>query len=72
VEERSKFAEIQKLMSTPLIPYRWTGGGVDVYTSNIRGRVYPQVSGLAAWSQNCKWYSFQPLGAVVPLFCESV
>jgi hypothetical protein len=35
-------------------------------------RVYPKVSGLAAWSENCKWYSFLPLGAIVSLFCESV
>jgi hypothetical protein len=28
-------------------------------------RVYPKVSGLAAWSENCKWYSSLPLGAVV-------
>jgi hypothetical protein len=21
------------------------------------GRVYPEVSGLAAWRKNCKWYS---------------
>jgi hypothetical protein len=35
-------------------------------------RVYPKVSGLAAWSKNCKWYSSLPLGAVVSLFCESV
>jgi hypothetical protein len=34
--------------------------------------VYPKVSGLAAWSQNCKWYSSLPLGAVVSLFYESV
>jgi hypothetical protein len=34
--------------------------------------VYPKVSGLAAWSENCKWYSFLPLRAVVSLFCESV
>jgi len=27
--------------------------------------VYPKVSGLAAWSENCKWYGFLPLGAVV-------
>jgi hypothetical protein len=33
--------------------------------------VYPEVSGLATWSENCKWYSFLPLGAVVSLFCES-
>jgi hypothetical protein len=35
-------------------------------------RVYPKVSGLAAWSENCKWYSSLPLGAVVLPFCESV
>jgi hypothetical protein len=35
-------------------------------------RVYPKVSGLATWSENCKWYSSLPLGAVVLLFCESV
>jgi hypothetical protein len=34
--------------------------------------VYPKVSGLAAWSENCKWYSSLPLGAVVSLFCERV
>jgi hypothetical protein len=30
--------------------------------------VYPKVSGLTAWSENCKWYSSLPLGAVVSLF----
>jgi hypothetical protein len=35
-------------------------------------RVHPKVSGQGAWSQNCKWYSSLPLGAVVLLFCESV
>jgi hypothetical protein len=35
-------------------------------------RVYPKVSGLAVWSENCKWYSFLPLAAVVSLFYESV
>jgi hypothetical protein len=34
--------------------------------------VYPNVSGLAACSENCKWYSSLPLGAVVLLFCLSV
>jgi len=24
------------------------------------------------WSENCKWYSFLPPGAVVSLFCESI
>jgi hypothetical protein len=33
-------------------------------------RVYPKVSGLAAWSENCKCYSSLPLVAVVSLFCE--
>jgi len=27
-------------------------------------RVYSKVSRLAAWSENCKWYSSLPLGAV--------
>jgi hypothetical protein len=31
-------------------------------------RVYPKVSGLAAWSEICKWYSSLPLGVVVSLF----
>jgi hypothetical protein len=35
-------------------------------------RAYPKVSGLAAWSEDCKWYSSLPLDAVVSLFCESV
>jgi hypothetical protein len=35
-------------------------------------RVDPKVSGLAAWSENCKWYSSLPPGTVVSLFCESV
>jgi len=34
--------------------------------------VYPKVSGLAVWSENCKWYSTPSLGAVVSLLCESV
>jgi hypothetical protein len=34
--------------------------------------VYPKVFGLAAWSENCKWYSSLPLDAVGSLFCESV
>jgi hypothetical protein len=39
---------------------------------NFYTRMYPKVSGLAAWSENCKWYSSLPLGAVVSLFCASV
>jgi hypothetical protein len=35
-------------------------------------RVYPKVSGLAVWIDNCKWYSSLPLDAVVSLFYETV
>jgi hypothetical protein len=46
---------------------------VPVYCDwySISQRVYPKVSGLASSSQNCKWYSSVPLGAVVSLFYES-
>jgi len=40
--------------------------------SNTNMRVYPEVSGLVAGSENCKWYSSLPLDAVVSLFYESV
>jgi hypothetical protein len=39
---------------------------------NYFTRVYPKVPGLAAWSENCKWYSSLPLCTVVSLLCESV
>jgi hypothetical protein len=39
---------------------------------SLHMRVYPEVSGLAAWSENCKWYCSLPLSAVVSLFCELV
>jgi hypothetical protein len=64
------------------------GQGWDVYTRGRRPphptapsllgiskgtlRTYKAVSGLATWTENCKWYSSLPLGAVVSLFCESV
>jgi hypothetical protein len=35
-------------------------------------KVYPKVSGLVAWSENCKWYSSLPIGVVIALLCESV
>jgi hypothetical protein len=41
------------------------------FLSWLTARVYPKVSGLAAWSENCKWYSSLPLDAVVSLFCVS-
>jgi len=31
--------------------------------------VCPKVSGLAAWSENCKWYSSLPLVAVALILC---
>jgi hypothetical protein len=31
---------------------------------NCYTRLYPKVRGLAAWSENCKWYSSLPLGAL--------
>jgi hypothetical protein len=44
-----------------------------LFTYYIRHkRVYPKVSGMATWSENCKWYSSLPLGAVDPLYYESV
>jgi hypothetical protein len=30
----------------------------------LNTRVHPKVSGLAAWSENFKWYGSLPLGAV--------
>jgi hypothetical protein len=35
-------------------------------------RMFPKVSGLAAWRENVKCYSSLPLDAVVSLFCGSV
>jgi hypothetical protein len=43
-----------------------------VISHTLNTMVYPIVSGLAAWSENCKCYSSLPLGAVVSLFWESV
>jgi len=43
--------------------------GID---TGIAVRLYPNVSGLAAWSENCKWYSSLTLGAVLPPFFESL
>jgi hypothetical protein len=61
----------------------WSRSGIYLYFM-LRGciqkyismfhitRMYPKVSGLAAWSEGSKWYSSLPLGAVVSLFCELV
>jgi hypothetical protein len=56
----SMFERIDKCGNTFL---RWT----DEYT-----KVYPNVSGLAAWSEKCKWYSSLPLGVVVSILCGSI
>jgi hypothetical protein len=48
----------------------WPSGDWIYFAQNTRA--YPKVSGLAAWSENCKWYSSLALGAVVSLFCEPV
>jgi hypothetical protein len=56
------------------VPYRIiTNLYTFMYTyihTYIHTHVYPKVSVLAAWSENCKWYSSMSLG--VSLFCESV
>jgi hypothetical protein len=52
-------------------PYGVTNQKTSTFKSNNTG-VYPKVSGLAAWSENWKWYSSLPLGTVISLFCESV
>jgi hypothetical protein len=39
---------------------------------SIYTRLYPKVSRLATWSENCKCYSSLPLGTVVLLFGEPV
>jgi len=38
---------------------------------NLRYEGVSRNSRLAAWSENCKWYSCLPLGAVVSLTSES-
>jgi len=35
------------------------------FSLKFHTRVYTKVSGLAAWSENCKWYSSLPVGAVL-------
>jgi hypothetical protein len=57
---------VEPLVSHPLASH-FTDWAKPRYT-----RMYPKISRLAAWSENCKRYSSLPLGAVVSLFCESV
>jgi hypothetical protein len=35
-------------------------------------RVYPKVSGLTAWSENCKWHSSLPLGLTSLLYLNNL
>jgi hypothetical protein len=51
---------------------KWTSFKKFLHQNCVCTRVYPKVSELAAWSENCNWYSPLPLSAVVSLFCESV
>jgi hypothetical protein len=48
------------------------GGRIEYDGKARHMRVYPKLSGLVVWSENCKWYNSLPLGAVVLLFSESV
>jgi hypothetical protein len=57
-----------------LVSYTYIYTYIHTYThthTHTHGRVYPKDSGLASWSENCKWYTSLPLVAVVSLFCES-
>jgi hypothetical protein len=47
---------------------------VELYphSPNTPSWLHTKVSGLASWSENCKWYRSLPLGAVVSQFCKSV
>jgi hypothetical protein len=62
-------------------PIQWVPGALFLWVKRLgreadhsppSTRVYLKVSGLAAWGENCKWYSPLPLRAVVSPFCESV
>jgi hypothetical protein len=63
--------EPHNLYSSPDIVRVITSGKIR-WDGQANTRVYPKVSGLAAWSENCKWYSYMSLNVVVSLFCESV
>jgi hypothetical protein len=58
-------------LSSMTLPFTWPLSTICTSFINHR-RVYPKVSGLVAWSENCKWYSSMPLDAVVSIFYESV
>jgi hypothetical protein len=64
------------MMSTNLSNGAGQQNGIapETYSTNLymNTKEYPKVSGLAAWSENCEWYSSLPLDAVVSLFCDSL
>jgi hypothetical protein len=75
VEHRDKFTFTFKVDEVTGLKKTHNGQHRNLYSSpNIvrNARMCPKVSGLAAWSENCKWYSPLLLSAVVSLFCESV
>jgi hypothetical protein len=60
-ERRNETKKERKIWSyTSIPPYVLMAWSLVKYT-----RVYQKVFGLAAWSENCKWYSSLPLDAVV-------
>jgi hypothetical protein len=62
IAERTKLAKILD----QLVEFRFMD------TASYAMRAHPNVSGLAAWSENCKLYSSLPLGEVVSPFYYSV
>jgi hypothetical protein len=66
---KMRFRCANRLVSVRLLHFR--NSSIDFYEIWLRDtREYPKVSGLVACSENCKWYSSLPLGAVVSLVCE--
>jgi hypothetical protein len=61
--ERANKIRNWKLTYLLLYPSYW----IETHTT-----MYPKITGLAAWSENCKRYSSLPLSAVLSLFYESV
>jgi hypothetical protein len=53
------FPKIHSNITFPFTP-RFSEWSPPFMFSNQNTRVYPKVSGLAAWSENCKWYSSLP------------